>query len=165
MCLAQGPQRSDAGEARTRYPSVSSQALYHWATALPLYTNRVLNVRKKGNIRNRSNQVPHQTQNIIWKSEKKHKKHHKQEPRGQPFPSRWPAGRKEQTGQYERQIRNTNNKKNPQKKHRLDMLCKKITGGLIHFLEYLPIPFSDVHQDKLIIGLHDRSLTHPFIIP
>ena len=34
MCLAQGPQGSDAGEARTRYPSVSSQALYHWATAL-----------------------------------------------------------------------------------------------------------------------------------
>ena len=33
MCLAQGPQRSDAGEARTRGPSVSSQALYHWATA------------------------------------------------------------------------------------------------------------------------------------
>ena len=26
MCLAQGPQRSDAGEARTRDPSVSSQA-------------------------------------------------------------------------------------------------------------------------------------------
>ena len=38
MCLAQGPQRSDAGEARTRGPSVSSQALYHWATALPKYT-------------------------------------------------------------------------------------------------------------------------------
>ena len=36
MCLAQGPQRSDAGEARTRGPSVSSQALYHWATALPV---------------------------------------------------------------------------------------------------------------------------------
>ena len=35
MCLAQGPQGSDAGEARTRGPSVSSQALYHWATALP----------------------------------------------------------------------------------------------------------------------------------
>ena len=30
MCLAQGPQRSDAGEARTCGPSVSSQA-----TALP----------------------------------------------------------------------------------------------------------------------------------
>ena len=26
MCLAQGPQRSDEGEARTRGPSVSSQA-------------------------------------------------------------------------------------------------------------------------------------------
>ena len=35
MCLAQGPQRSDAGEAWTHGPSVSSQALYHWATALP----------------------------------------------------------------------------------------------------------------------------------
>ena len=35
MCLAQGPQRSDAGEARTRGTSVSSQALYHRATALP----------------------------------------------------------------------------------------------------------------------------------
>ena len=29
MCLAQGPQRSDASEDRTRGPSVSSQALYH----------------------------------------------------------------------------------------------------------------------------------------
>ena len=35
MRLAQGPQRSDAGEASTRGLSVSSQALYHWATALP----------------------------------------------------------------------------------------------------------------------------------
>ena len=35
MCFAQGPQRSDAGESRNRGPSVSSQALYHWATALP----------------------------------------------------------------------------------------------------------------------------------
>ena len=35
MCLAQGPQHSDAGETRTRGPSVLSQALYHWATALP----------------------------------------------------------------------------------------------------------------------------------
>ena len=35
MCLAQGQQRSDACEARTRGPSASSQALYHWGTALP----------------------------------------------------------------------------------------------------------------------------------
>ena len=32
MCLAQGPQRSEADEALTHGPSVSSQALYHWAT-------------------------------------------------------------------------------------------------------------------------------------
>ena len=31
MCLAQGPQRSDAHEARIRGPSVLSQALYHCA--------------------------------------------------------------------------------------------------------------------------------------
>ena len=35
MCFAQEPQRSDAGEAQTRGPSVSSQALYQWATVLP----------------------------------------------------------------------------------------------------------------------------------
>ena len=35
MCLAQGPQHSDAGEVRPRGLSVSSQALYHRAIALP----------------------------------------------------------------------------------------------------------------------------------
>ena len=30
------PQSSDASEARTRGPSVLSQARYHWAIALPL---------------------------------------------------------------------------------------------------------------------------------
>ena len=34
MCLAWGPKRSDAGKARPRGPSVSNQALYHWANAL-----------------------------------------------------------------------------------------------------------------------------------
>ena len=29
MCLAQGPQCSDAGEAQTRGPSVWNQAIYH----------------------------------------------------------------------------------------------------------------------------------------
>ena len=37
MCLAQGPQRSEAGEAGTQGPSVSRQALYHWATVLPSF--------------------------------------------------------------------------------------------------------------------------------
>ena len=48
MCLARGPQRSDAGEARTRGPSFSSQALYHWATVLPLSSHRVQYCRYKG---------------------------------------------------------------------------------------------------------------------
>ena len=38
MCLAQRPQRIDAGEAGTCGPSVWSQALYHQATALPTVT-------------------------------------------------------------------------------------------------------------------------------
>ena len=41
MWLAQEPQRSDAGEARTRSLSVSSQVLYHWVTALPPYENEM----------------------------------------------------------------------------------------------------------------------------
>ena len=41
MCLAQGSQRTDAGEARTRDPSVSSQALYHTATALPSFASKI----------------------------------------------------------------------------------------------------------------------------
>ena len=42
MCLAQGPQSSDAGEAQTCDPSVSSQALYHWATVLPKHLELIL---------------------------------------------------------------------------------------------------------------------------
>ena len=41
MRLAQGPQRSYASEARTRGPSVSSQALYDLATGLPYFIVKV----------------------------------------------------------------------------------------------------------------------------
>ena len=37
MCLAQGPQRSDAGEARTRGALALSKAIYHWATESSLF--------------------------------------------------------------------------------------------------------------------------------
>ena len=47
---------------------------------LTCYTLRVLH------------QVPYLTKNTTWESDKNTIKHHKQEPRGQPFPSRWPQG-------------------------------------------------------------------------
>ena len=49
MCLGQGPQRSDAGEARTRGLSVSSQALNHWATALPVKGININIFQENGN--------------------------------------------------------------------------------------------------------------------
>ena len=46
MRLAQRPQRSDAFEARNHGPSVSSQALYHWATVLDLGVKFTQNIAK-----------------------------------------------------------------------------------------------------------------------
>ena len=48
MCLAHGQQRSDAGEARTRGPSVTSQAIYQWATALPSSSSSSTSSRSGG---------------------------------------------------------------------------------------------------------------------
>ena len=56
--------------------------------------------RKMAKIRNQYNQVPHLTQDITWESDKITIRHHKQKPRGQPFPSRKPQGSNEQTPKY-----------------------------------------------------------------
>ena len=45
-------------------------------------------VRKTAKIRNKYNQVPHLTQDTTWESDKITIRHHKQEPRRQPFPRR-----------------------------------------------------------------------------
>ena len=45
-------------------------------------------VRREAYNRNRYNQVPHLTQDTTWESDKLTVRHHKREPRGQPFPSR-----------------------------------------------------------------------------
>ena len=42
MCLAQGLQCSDPGKAQTRGPSVSRQALYQWATGLPVFYSKTV---------------------------------------------------------------------------------------------------------------------------
>ena len=59
-------------------------------------------VKKAAKIRNRYNQVPHLTQDTTWESDKNTFKHHKQDPRGQPFPSRWSQGSNEQTQKHDK---------------------------------------------------------------
>ena len=44
-------------------------------------------VRKAANIRYQYNLVPHLTQDTTWENDKNTIKHHKQEPRGHPFPA------------------------------------------------------------------------------
>ena len=61
---------------------------------------------------------------------KKYNKHHQQEPKGQPVPSRWPKGSNEQTRKYEK---HKPQKNDPQKKYAFDMLersVKYFTEGL-----------------------------------
>ena len=77
------------------------------------------------------NRIPHLSKNTIC--EKKHKKtSHKRESRSalsQQVTTRL-RGTNKTVRQYDRQTRNTNNKKNLQKKHCLGTVSKKITGGL-----------------------------------
>ena len=58
------------------------------ATRAHIWPVKYINVRKTAKIRKRYNQVPHLTQDTTLESDKNTIKHHKQEPRGQPFPSR-----------------------------------------------------------------------------
>ena len=58
-------------------------------------TTHHFKVSKGAKIRNRYNQVPHLTQDTQmyqWESDKFTVGHHKREPRGQPFPRRFPQG-------------------------------------------------------------------------
>ena len=62
-----------------------------------------LKVRKAAKFRNRCNQLPHLTGDTIWKSDKNNTiKHHKQEPRGQPFPNGRPQGSNDQTRKHKK---------------------------------------------------------------
>ena len=56
-------------------------------TIAQILSTKIVKVRKAAKIRNQYNQVPHLTQYTTWESDKNTIKHHKQEPRGQPFPS------------------------------------------------------------------------------
>ena len=64
--------------------------------------SQVLKVRKAAKIRNGYNQVPHLAQDTTWESDKNIIKHHKREPKGQLFHSRWPQGSNERTGKRDK---------------------------------------------------------------
>ena len=87
-------------------------------------------VRKKANIRNRYNQVPHLTQDIMRESDKKHKKHNIQVSQEV---STFPVG-DHKAARNRKQI----TKKDPPMKHRLGTVSKKITGGFYHVWWYKP---------------------------
>ena len=72
-------------------------------------------VRKRAKIRNQYNQAPHLTQDTKGKVTR----HHKREPRGQPFPSRQQTDVHESITKQDR-----NNINDPQKKYRLGMVSK-----------------------------------------
>ena len=61
-----------------------------------IYSSKQLKVRKKKKIRNPYNQAPHLTQDTTWEGNLNTIKNYTQEPRGQPFPNRWPQGYSEQ---------------------------------------------------------------------
>ena len=51
-------------------------------------TLKLFKIKNASMVRNRYKQVPYLTQDTTWECYKNTIKHHKQEPRGQPFPSR-----------------------------------------------------------------------------
>ena len=54
---------------------------------LYVHFDNMVKVRKTAKIRNQYNQLPHLTLDTTWESDE-NTKHHQQEPRDQPFPSR-----------------------------------------------------------------------------
>ena len=59
---------------------------------------------------------------------------HKREPRGQPFPSRWPQNINQQTRMKAKQTQDRNNMNDPQKKYRIGSVSKNISlEGLNRF--------------------------------
>ena len=94
-------------------------------------------VRKKAKIGNRNNQVPHLSQDTTSESDKNTRKHHKQESQEvSPFP----AGDHKAAMNSQDSVTDTTNEKDPQKKHRLGTVRKKILEGYT----YLSVPTSSL---------------------
>ena len=72
------------------------------ATRAHIWPVKYIWVNKTPKIRKLYNQVPHLTQDTTWESDKNTIKYHKQEPRGQLFPNRWPHRGNKQTRKHEK---------------------------------------------------------------
>ena len=81
-------------------------------------------VRKSAKIRTQCNQAPQLTKDTTWESDKITIRHNKQEPIGQPFPSRWPQGSNEQTRKHDKHKLDINNTNDPQMKYHLETVSK-----------------------------------------
>ena len=84
-------------------------------------------IKKMAKIRNQYNQVPHQTHTTIWDNNKKTRNIIYQKAKRSAF-SQQVTTRLQGTGKtvWQKQTRNTNYKNDPQKKHSLGMVGKKI---------------------------------------
>ena len=103
-------------------------------------------VRKRAKIRNRYNQAPHLTQDANWESDNVTIRHHKLEPRGQPFPLQVTT-KHQQTDVHESITKqDRNNIKGPQKKLRLGTVSKYILLEGLNRCTNLTLS-SDVDQD------------------
>ena len=85
----------------------------------------LVKVSKGAKTRNRYNQVPPLTQDTSGESDKLTVKHHKREPRGQPFPSRRPQSAYKQTCTKAKQTQDRKKThKRSTKKYRLGTVSK-----------------------------------------
>ena len=107
----------------------------NWMSPFWLTLDLFFIVRKRAKITNRYNQAPHLTQDTTWQTDKNTIKHHKQEPRGQPFPSRWPQGSNEQTRQFD-QHKTWITQMIQKRRTALEGSLKYFTGGLKIVSEY-----------------------------
>ena len=84
-------------------------------------------VRKAAKTRKRYNHIPHLTWNTIWESEKTHENITYIRPKRSTLSQQVTTSLQGRDNAV-RQIRNTNNKKDTQKKHRLNRLVKILEG-------------------------------------
>ena len=104
------------------------QRIMSFDKALPLYQSKKEGKYQKS-IQSSSTPDP----GYQWESDNFTIRHHKRQPRGQPFPSRWPQGINKQTRTKALQKQDWNNINDWQKKHCLGTVSKNI---LLYALNY-----------------------------